>query len=131
MRIENISERSRIRFATNLAIAYGTESEKVRGIIDDIRSHLAATPMVEAETVSVALVALAESWITIEVVAWFQSTSWDEYRPFRQEALFALMTIVEKRGAKLAFPTRTLRVASNGLQQVSEPAAKGKTTPEG
>ncbi len=110
MRIENISQRSCIRFATNLALAHSTESVKIRAIITAIRGFFEAHPKVEKETVSVAFIALGESSLTIEVVAFYESTEWVPYRDFRQDVLLTLMEIVEKEGAEFASPVRNVRM---------------------
>ena len=50
------------------------------------------------------------SSLDIEVVAWFQTTEFDEFRALREEVLIAFIDVVEAAGSSFAFPTQTVYV---------------------
>ena len=47
----------------------------------------------------------------MEITAWFVTTDAAEFTQLREAVLLDLLEVVEKAGASLAYPTRTLRLA--------------------
>jgi MscS family membrane protein len=117
MKIENYAPRDRIRLAMTIGLEYGTPSATVRRVLEDVRAYLRGHEKVATDTVSVSFVALADSWLSIEILAMFDSPSFDDFKVFREEALLELMRIVEARGASFAFPTRTVHHAGGVVAQ--------------
>jgi MscS family membrane protein len=112
MRIEDFASRDRIRFAATVGLAYGTTEEQVRRVVTGIETMLRAHPKVWPDAVVARLAALAPSSLEVEVLCWFQTSDYAEFRDLRQETLLAIMRIVGEAGTSLAFPTQTVHVAS-------------------
>ncbi|MGB8933132.1 MAG: mechanosensitive ion channel family protein, partial [Anaeromyxobacteraceae bacterium] len=109
-RSESISARDRIRLFTNLGLSYGTSAEQLRRVLADVEGALRVHPKIWPETVSVRLTDLKDSTLNVEVMAWFQTTDWNEFTAIRQELLLRFMEIVEQAGTGFAFPTQTIHV---------------------
>jgi MscS family membrane protein len=111
-RIESFAARDRIRFATTIGVVYGTTHEQMdrvlKGLEDVLRSH----PRIWPDTVIVRFVGFGRSSLDIEVMCWFQTTDYDEFRVLREEALLGFMRVVEDAGTGLAFPTQTVHLVS-------------------
>jgi MscS family membrane protein len=113
MRVEDFASRDRIRFATTVGLVHGTSEERVRSVVAGIEAMLRANPKVWPDTVVARLAALAASSLDVEVLCWFQTSDFGEFRDFRQEALLGIMRIVEEAGTSLALPTQTVHVAGS------------------
>jgi MscS family membrane protein len=112
MRVEDFASRDRIRFAATVALVYGTSAAQVRRVVEGIEALLRASPKVWPETVVAKLLAFSPSSLDVEVLCWFQTGDFGEFRDLRQEALLGIMRVVEEAGTSFAFPTQTLHVAS-------------------
>lgn len=110
MRIEDFASRDRIRFAATVGLVYGTTEEQVRHVVAGIEAMLRASPRVWPDTVVARLAAFSPSSLDVEVLCWFQTSDFGEFRDLRQEALLGIMKIVEEAGTGFAFPTRTVHV---------------------
>lgn len=125
MRIESFTPRDRIKFGCTVALAQGTRPAVVRGVLTGIRAMLAASPKIYPDR-SIALSRITDVSIDIEILAWFATTSWDEFLVLREGALLGLLDVVEAAGARLAFPTRTLELASDlAITRATKPNATG------
>ena len=111
MRVEDFASRDRIRFAATVGLVYGTTEEQVRRVVADIEAMLRAKPKVWPDTVVAKLLAFSPSSLDVEVLCWFETSDFAEFRDLRQEALLGIMRIVEEAGTSLAFPTQTVHVA--------------------
>ncbi|HMM35713.1 MAG TPA: mechanosensitive ion channel family protein, partial [Thermoanaerobaculia bacterium] len=114
MQIETFAERDRIRLAAVLNLEYGTTAAQMREVVSGIEAMLRSHPKIWPDTVVVRFVAFSGSSLDVEVMAWVQTTSFDEFRDIRQEALLAILEIVEKAGTSFAFPTRKVHLVGPG-----------------
>ena len=112
MQIEDFASRDRIRLAATVSLAYGTTEEQVRRVVAGIETMLRAHPKVWPEVVVARLAALSVSSLDVEVLCWFETRDYGEFRDYRQEALLGIMGVVREAGTGLAFPTQTVHVAS-------------------
>jgi MscS family membrane protein len=110
MRIEDFAARDRIRFAATLGLVYGTSEAQLRRVVSGIEALLRATPKVWPETVVASFTGFSQSALDVEVLCWFETQDFAEFRALRQQVLFGIMRIVEESGTRFAFPTRTLHV---------------------
>jgi MscS family membrane protein len=110
MRIEDFASRDRIRFAATVSLVYGTTEEQVRRVVSGIEAMLRGTPRVWPDTVVAKLAALSPSSLDVEVLCWFQTGDFGEFRDLRQEALLGIMRIVEGSGTSFAYPTQAVHV---------------------
>jgi MscS family membrane protein len=110
MRIEDFASRDRIRFATTVSLPYGTTEAQVRQVVDGIEKLLRGLPRVWPDVVVSKLAAFSPSSIDVEVLCWFATGDFDEFRRLRQDALLGILRVVEEAGASSAFATRTVVV---------------------
>jgi MscS family membrane protein len=125
MRSETFAARDRIRFFVNLGLAYGTTAAQVRAVLGEIEALLARHPQIHPEGLSVRLTALAESSLNVEVACWFATADFGAFTRIRQEMLLAFLEIVERAGAELAFPTRTVHLVREGEVRPRGDGARG------
>lgn len=114
LRIEDFASRDRIRFAATVALEYGASEAQLRLVVQGIEGLLRAQPKAWPQEVVAKLAGLGPSSIDVEVQCWFRTADFDEFRALRQEALLGILRTVEEAGARLAFPTRTVRLAAGG-----------------
>jgi MscS family membrane protein len=110
MRIEDFASRDRIRFAATVALVYGTTEAQVRRVVAGIEAMLRGNPRVWPDAVVARLAAFSPSSLDVEVLCWFETRDFEEFRGLRQEALLGILRTVEEAGARFAFPTRTVHV---------------------
>jgi MscS family membrane protein len=105
-RIETFGERDRILFRTDLDVPYDTTPEQLERIRDDLEAALREQPRIWPDTVRVHIVAFTDSAIRFNIVAWFQTTDWNQFLRIRHELFLTFMRIVRDRGTSFAFPSR-------------------------
>lgn len=109
-RAESFATRDRFRLTATIGLTYGTTREQVVQVIDGAQRVLSEHPHAAPDAVDVRFVALGASSLDIEVVAWFAVPTPAEFARCRQEALLAIMKVVEDAGAEFAFPTQTVHL---------------------
>lgn len=111
-RIESFAVRDRLRLATTIGLVHGTTSQQMRAILADLEAILRRQPKLWPDAVSVCFKELAASSLDVEIVAWFQTADLAEFQAIRQDVLLEILAAVECHGSALAFPTRTVHVAT-------------------
>ncbi|ACG72170.1 MscS Mechanosensitive ion channel [Anaeromyxobacter sp. K] len=114
MRSETFGARDRIRLSLNLGLSYSTSAAQMREVIRRVDALLRAHPRVHPDGIGVRFTALLDSTLNVEVLAWFQTTDWNEFCEIRTEVLLQIMEAVEGAGSSFAFPTRTVQLVSEG-----------------
>jgi hypothetical protein len=104
--------RDRLRLATTIGLVHGTTSQQMRAILADLEAILRRQPKLWPDAVSVCFKELAASSLDVEIVAWFQTADLAEFQAIRQDVLLEILAAVECHGSALAFPTRTVHVAT-------------------
>ncbi|HSD29254.1 MAG TPA: mechanosensitive ion channel family protein, partial [Vicinamibacteria bacterium] len=125
MRIEDFASRDRIRFAATVSLVYATSEAQVRRVSSEIEAMLGAHPKVWPGPVA-KLLGFGPSSLDVEVLCWFQTSDYDEFRELRQEALLGIMRIVAEAGTTLAFPTQTVHFVGVGARPDGPRAAPGE-----
>ncbi len=111
-RIESVTVRDRLRFATSLGLVYSTTASQIRAILGEIEAILRRHPKTGQDTVGVWFRELAATGLMIDVEAQFQTTDWTEFLRIRQDLLLAFMAAIEQHGSAIALPTQTQLVGS-------------------
>ncbi|HEX5010681.1 MAG TPA: mechanosensitive ion channel family protein [Planctomycetota bacterium] len=119
-RIESFAPRDRIRLAITVGIEYGATREQIQQVLSGFERVLRGHPRIWPETVVTRFANLGASALEIEVLCWFQTADFNEFRAFRQEVLLGFMEVVEQAGSGFAFPTQTVHV----VQHEEKAAAK-------
>lgn len=117
LRIETFAARDRIRLLQTLNLTRDTTSEQMRRIVADIAALLRAHPKSAKEGIGVHFVGIGASSLDVEVICWFATRSFDEFKALRQEVLLQILEVVEANGARLAFPSRTVHLAQREQMQ--------------
>jgi len=102
MRIEDFTARDRIRFAATIGLDYDTSADQVRRVVSGIEALLRATPKVWSETVVSSFAGFGASSLDVEVLCWFETRDFAEFRALRQQTLLGIMRVVEEAGASFA-----------------------------
>ncbi len=127
MRVEDFASRDRIRFAATVGLVYGTREPQVRRVVSGIEQMLRAHPKVSRNDVAVKLAAFGPSSLDVEVLCWFATADFEEFRSLRQEALLAILRIVEEAGTALALPTtRTVHLVDGARPGTVSAAGAGE-----
>ncbi len=100
MPLENLSRRDRMPVRATLALKPETRAARVRDVLAQLRSTLAAQPKVEAETARASFVRLGAQ-IEIELFVYVQTTQWTEYLEHREQIFLAAMEVVGEDAAAL------------------------------
>lgn len=116
--IETFATRDRWRFSTTVGVDYATRAPAMKEILAGFERTLREHPKIWPDDVRVSLASFGDSALNIEVVAWFQTLDFAEFRAIRQEVLLAFLGVVEGAGSSIAFPSRTVYLARG-----SEPVA--------
>jgi MscS family membrane protein len=111
MRVESFAERDKIRFTAVLGLSRDTSAGAVREVLAGARALLREHPKVAPDP-SVSLVKIGEASLDVEVSTWFLTTDANEFAALREEALIDLLAVVERAGARLAMPERSVRVTA-------------------
>ena len=114
LRIESYTARDRLRLACALRLVLGTTSEQMRTILVGLEGVLRAHAKIWPDAVVVRFTGFGDSSLTVEVMAWFLTQDWNEFQTIRQDVLLEFMRVVEEAGTRLAVPTRTVHVESQG-----------------
>jgi MscS family membrane protein len=111
MRVEDFASRDRIRFTATVGLVYGTTEAQARRVVTGIEALLRANPRVAPDPVA-KLLGLGPSSIDVEVLCWFATSDFNEFRDLRQEAVLGIMRVVAEAGTSLAYPTQTVHLAA-------------------
>jgi MscS family membrane protein len=113
MRLETFAPRDRYHLPLQVKLTYGTTAEQLREVLAGIEGVLRSRPSLWPDDVVVRFSALGASSLDLEVLAWFVEPDFGAFRNTRQEVLLGIMDVVEKAGARFAFPTQTLHVVQD------------------
>lgn len=106
MRIETFAARDRIKLEARYGLSLRTSRAQLETVLQNFRAVLAAHPKIWPETIHVHLSAIEPSAFAIDVLAWFQTREFGEYKQCREEALLSFLRVVEEAGTTFAEPTR-------------------------
>jgi MscS family membrane protein len=113
MHLENFTRRDRIWLQTMLGLRYETTPDQLRHVLVEIRSMLYAHPRVDPAPARIRFVGFGAYSLDLEIFAYVQTTSYDEFLAVREDIYLRLMDIVAASGTGFAFPSRTLYLASD------------------
>jgi len=118
MRLESYTARDRLRLACTIGLVYDTSQACLRGVLEGFERALRQHPKIWPDTVVVRFSGFGASSLDIEIMAWFQTSDWNEFQLIRQEVLLSFMGVVEQHKSSFAFPTRTLHLVHDENQGV-------------
>lgn len=111
--IENPTRMSHRRIYETVGIRYD-DAGKMSAIVNDVRQMLENHEEIDVEqTIIVNFNQFSASSLDFFVYAFTRTTNWIRYHNVKQDVLLAINEIIESHGAQIAFPTRTLHLASD------------------
>ena len=111
VRVENYTQRDRIRLLTTIALDLDTSAERVRAVLAALEAVLRTHPKLWKEEVYVQLKAVTADSLQVEVMAWFQTGDLEVFWRYRQEVLLGFLQALEGLGVKMSRPSQTLHWA--------------------
>jgi MscS family membrane protein len=109
-RVESLSARDRMRVTATVGLTFDTTRAQIVAVLRDIEQMLRAHPRVASDEPTVTFKQFGASSLDIDVAAWFNVAPGREHDLCRQEILLGIIDVIEREGAKFAFPTRTVHM---------------------
>jgi MscS family membrane protein len=120
--VENPTRMTNRRIKQTIGVRY-EDVKKLPAIVDDVRSMLQNHPEIDTNaTLIVNFDEFADSSLNFFIYTFTRTTEWIKFHAIKQDVLFRIADIIEKHGAEVAFPTRTLHIASGDDSLKSAPA---------
>jgi len=125
--VENPSRMSHRRIYETIGLRYD-DFALVPAVVNDIRAMLENHPDIDAtQTLLVNFNAFAASSLDLMVYAFSTTTQWGPYQQVKQDVLLKIGQIIERHGAQIAFPTRTLHLQGGGEPQEGPTSGKPRS----
>lgn len=106
--VENPSRMSNRRIKESIGLRY-EDADKLPAIIEEIKAMLHAHPEIDTDqTLMVNLDQFGPSSLDFFIYAFTKTTKWSEFHRIKQEVLLAILEIIARHEAEIAYPTRTL-----------------------
>lgn len=111
--IENMTRMLNRRIHETIGVRYDDVS-RVQPIVDEVRGMLESHPGIDSdEFLMVNFDAFAPSSLDFFIYAFTRTKAWDEYHAVKQDVLLGVNDVIERHGAEIAFPTRTVHLAGS------------------
>lgn len=122
--VENPSRMSHRRIFESVGVRYH-DIGRVAAIVEDIRAMLRAHPdIAQDQTLIVNFNKFNDSSLDILVYTFTRTIVWIEFHAVKQDVMLNIAAIIQRHGAEIAFPTRTLHVPERvPLEMFAESAA--------
>lgn len=127
--VENPSRMTNRRISETVGIRYADVSQ-MAPIVAEIRSMLETHEDIDtSQTLIVNFLAFNASSLDIMIYTFTKTTQWVQFQEVKQDVLLKISEIIERHGAEVAFPTRTLHLP-DGIQLTGNREAESKEIPE-
>lgn len=117
--IENPSRMLNRRIKQSIGIRY-CDLSKAQVIVDNIQSMLRGHPEIDQnQTLIVNVNAFSASSVDILIYTFTKTTDWVTYHQIKQDVMLQMSNIISAEGAEIAFPTKTLHIATDEADPLS------------
>lgn len=106
--ITNWTRISRRRLDMNVGLTYSSSPGQILAVVQSVREMLVNHERVIKDTVFVEFFNFGESSLDIRVICYIDEPSWNDFHRIKADMYLRMMTLVEKHGVEIAFPTRTV-----------------------
>ena len=128
--VENPSRMIHRRISETIGVRYD-DFAAVAAIVADIKTMLCAhAEIAQNQTMIVNFLKYNDSALDIMVYTFTKTTQWVKFHEIKQDVLLKIGEIIERHGAQIAFPTRTLHLAGGEAVDPAAFAAAGAPEPE-
>jgi MscS family membrane protein len=111
--IENFSRRGIRRIKMHIGLTYGTTSEQIIKIKNDIEAMLKAHEGIsQKDSLMVYFDSFGDSSLNIFIYTFTATANWAKYLEIREDIHIKIMQIVEENGSGFAFPSQSIYVES-------------------
>jgi MscS family membrane protein len=111
--IENFSRRGIRRIKMHIGLTYGTTSEQIIQIKNDIESMLKVHEGIShKDSLMVYFDSFGDSSLNIFIYTFTATANWAKYLEIREDIHIRIMQIVEENGSSFAFPSQSIYVES-------------------
>jgi len=124
MSLETLSARDKFWFHPVLGLRFETNASQMRSTLSEIRTLLLKNSNVERSSVRVRFVAIGQSSLNVEIVAYLYASDWNQFLEIQEQLLLSILEIVHHAGAEIAFPSHTLYLSSDPLDSASQTPSK-------
>lgn len=108
--VENPSRMQHRRIYETIGVRYD-DAAKVGPIVEDVTKMINTHPEIQTDqTLMVNFVSCGPSSLDFFVYCFTRTTVWAEFHRVKQDVLLKILEIIDKHGAEVAFPTRTIHV---------------------
>ena len=121
--VENLSLRDKFWFHHVLSLRLETTGAEVRIVLAGIGTLLAEEPVVETETFRVNFIGVGASSLQLELFAYLFAHDYRGFLKRQEELLLRIMDVVERSGARIAYPSQTMYVADRSAAGRSRPSS--------
>jgi MscS family membrane protein len=111
--LENPSRMQNRRIFETMGIRY-EDAARMRAIVEDVKSMLMEHQSIDHDrTLMVNFNAFASSSLDFFIYCFTRTVVWTEYHAVKQDVLLKVLDIIEKHGARCAFPTSTVHLVTD------------------
>ena len=113
--VENASRMTNRRISENVGVRY-CDIGRIAPIVAEIQAMLKAHPEIDQrQTTIVNLLQFSPSALDIMVYTFTTTTQWVKYHAVKQDVMLQIAAIVDRHGAQVALPSRTLHMGDVGM----------------
>lgn len=105
--LENLTRQNLRRVKFNIGLLYGTSSDTIKKIVDEIKQYINNRQETNADT-HVNFDSFGDSSLNIQVIYYTEIVDYTIYMSIKEEINFKIMEIVLGNGADFAFPSSTV-----------------------
>ncbi len=121
--LDNYNDAKYIWIRQRLRLRYETSADQLKFILAKLREMLFAHPKVLLPRVR--LIGFGDDALTVEILAYSDTSVWAEWHAIREDVYLRVMEIVESSGSRLALPSQTTYfVRDDGLDDEKKRAAE-------
>lgn len=115
--VENPSRMLNRRIKETIGVRY-SDSDKVESIVSEIKSMLKNHPDIDSkQTLIVNFNAFGPSSLQMLVYTFTKTVNWVRYHQVKEDVLLKIMNIIRQHNADIAYPTQTLKLEPQALEQ--------------
>ena len=112
MSLETLSARDKFWFHHLIGLRYETTLTQMKSVLESIRELLLENSSVERDSVRARFLAFSANALDVELFAYLYARDWNHFLELQEGLLFSIIDKLEKSNVQIAFPSRTLYVAS-------------------